>query len=222
MPTISSFPTPQVGDVFGRWKVLSGPVHGNAPSKSNCLYYICRCACGTEKPVNKSQLVTGKTRSCGCLSRDNTRERLTSHGKTGTREYRAWNAMKNRCNNPSCEKYQYYGGKGIRVCDKWNGSFESFLEDMGDCPEGHTLDRIDANKDYTPDNCRWASWTTQSRNRSWNRLITLHGETRCVSEWSERVGIGANTLISRLNRGWSDEKTLTTPYMANQNGFRKT
>jgi hypothetical protein len=125
-----------------------------------------------------------------------------------TAEYRIWWDMHHRCNCKTATVYRYYGGKGIRVCDRWK-EFENFLADMGRRPsELHSIDRIESNKDYEPSNCRWATQKQQVRNKGDNRRLTLNGVTRCVAEWAEVLGISVNTIRKRLRLGYTDEHAL--------------
>lgn len=134
----------------------------------------------------------------------------TKNGKT--KEYVAWQDMKARCNNPGHKSYHRYGGRGIRVCDTWINSFQQFSRDMGIKPEyGYSLDRIDNNGNYCPENCRWATRKEQDRNRSTLRLLTHNGNTHCVTEWEELLGFKRGVIDGRLKRGWPVEKILTTP-----------
>lgn len=125
------------------------------------------------------------------------------------KEYRIWKAMRTRCNNPNVKSSKYYSEKGIRICERWN-SFENFYEDMGPCPEGYSIDRIDGNKGYCPENCRWADSFTQSRNReSFNEVYTYKGETKVLKEWAEVFGIKYTTLYMRIHRsGLSFEEAI--------------
>ena len=130
--------------------------------------------------------------------------------KTEDKIYKAWWAMKDRCNNPYSSMYKHYGGRGITVCKEWEESFHNFLE--WSLENGYrsdlSIDRIDNNKGYSPGNCRWATWKEQSRNRRCNRLITYNGETKCVSEWAEELGITHSMILQRLNKGWPIEKVF--------------
>jgi len=120
--------------------------------------------------------------------------------------------MKRRCYNPNTPYYHLYGGRNITVCGRWKDSFVNFLADMGPKPSPeHTIDRIDNDGNYEPDNCRWATKMEQSHNSRKARLITYNGETLCLREWARRLGIGHMALSTRLNRGWSLKKALTTP-----------
>ena len=124
------------------------------------------------------------------------------------REESSWRNMKSRCNNPNATGYKHYGGKGIKVCSRWDDDFYSFLKDMGPRPIGKSIDRIDVNKDYTPENCKWADATEQARNTSSNNFIEYDGEILCLQEWSERLGIKSNTILTRIRRGWSIEEAF--------------
>jgi len=134
-----------------------------------------------------------------------------THGLCGTREHNSWKQLRQRCNNPKDPSYHRYGGRGIKVCERW-GSFENFLQDMGQCPEGKkSIDRVDNNGDYEPLNCRWATNKEQSQNRRTNSLIEFRGEVKCISQWAEEIGIQKATIRARLQKGWTVEKTLTAP-----------
>jgi hypothetical protein len=135
----------------------------------------------------------------------------TTHGMHRTPEYRAWQKMRQRCSNPKCQRYDRYGARGIRVCERWR-SFEAFFEDMGHRPSPrHSLDRIDNDGNYEPGNCRWATRAEQNRNRGDNRLVTFGGLTMTVAEWARTVGVHVRTLYCRLANGWSIEDSLTKP-----------
>lgn len=130
----------------------------------------------------------------------------------GTREYHAWNAMRSRCNNPWNPNFARYGARGIRVCERWQSDFTAFLQDMGRCPSGqHSIERIDNDGDYAPENCRWATPKEQARNRRSSRLLSYRGATRTAAEWAEVIGITQGTLHARLKEGWSVERALTQP-----------
>jgi hypothetical protein len=120
-------------------------------------------------------------------------------------------AMKQRCYQPNHVGFPRYGGVGIKVWDQWKDDFKAFYADMGPCPTGLTLDRIDSSKDYTPDNCRWATYTEQGQNTSRNRRITFNGETLVLAEWGRRFGISGWLIHDRLRRGWNLEDALTQP-----------
>ncbi len=150
-----------IGQKFGRLTVIAYSPAATCHRSG----WLCICICGNLGVVGKGDLTNGNTKSCGCLRRDRLIARSTTHGKSHMFEYRSWNAMKNRCYNPQNKSYKNYGERGIAVCDKWRDSFESFLFDMGLRPKGLTLDRINNDGNYSPDNCRWTDWSTQNRNK---------------------------------------------------------
>lgn len=138
----------------------------------------CLCDCGNTTTVSSDKITSGWTSSCGCFRIQRVRETTSTHGLTGTRAYRIWNAMKTRCNNPNTQYYYNYGGRGIKVCERWN-LFENFLLDMGDPPtDKHSIDRIDNDKDYEPSNCRWATATEQANNRRRRKPLDVSNRLR--------------------------------------------
>jgi hypothetical protein len=170
------------------------------------------CSCGITKDYRFDHLKSGATKSCGCWSVKQLKESKTTHGMYRTRIYKIWSNMKNRCSNEKYFQYKNYGGRGIKVCKRWD-KFEDFLADMM-CgySESLTLDRMDNNKGYTKSNCHWVSMKEQQRNRSNNTLWTFQCETKTTAQWAEDIGINYGTLLSRVyNSGWSIEKALTTP-----------
>ena len=179
-------------------------------TRSGRLLY--RCSCGVEKELVPCNVKSGNTRSCGCLKREEAKRNATKHGWCGTRTYRCWKDMIQRATNPNRPGCKDYSGRGIRVCDRWRGSFVLFLEDMGKCPDGIELDRFpDKNGNYEPSNCRWATDHQQTRNMRRNRLITFRGKTQCVTDWADEVGLSVTCIRLRLNKGWDVERALTTP-----------
>jgi len=133
-----------------------------------------------------------------------------SHGMNKTPIYEIWCGMIKRCSNKNSNSYHNYGGRGISVCDEWL-KFDNFYRDMGDRPENASIDRINMNGNYEPGNCRWATRKEQSRNTRSNNLVEFNGETKCLTEWAEQVGVKVATLWNRLNSGWDIDKALTTP-----------
>lgn len=132
------------------------------------------------------------------------------HGLSKTPEYRVWQQLRDRCRNPSNKKFYLYGARGVTVCARWD-NFSNFLEDMGPRPRGATIERVNSDKGYCPENCKWATYTEQNRNTSRNSMITFEGVTRCASEWAEITGLTRYTVANRIRRGWSVKKALTTP-----------
>lgn len=200
------------GRVFGRYTVEGDPRRAHQRETT----WACVCSCGTRTRVSSHCLTAGLSRSCGCLAAEVTGDRSRTHGESGhdkrAAEYRVWLGMKGRCLNPKSPGYPGYGGRGITMCARWQGSYETFLADMGRRPSPkHSLDRIDNDKGYEPGNCRWATQREQERNKRSNRRVTFRGKTQTVTEWAEETGINFHTIKGRLNRGWSPEKALTTP-----------
>jgi len=136
----------------------------------------------------------------------------TTHGMSGTPEYRAWLHMKDRCFNPNSKDYPNWGGRGITVCDRWL-NLENFLADMGSRPNlKHSLDRIDNNDDYSPDNCKWSTKAEQGNNKRNNKpLITIDDVTLTIAQWAKKMGYGESVIYTRLNIGWSDYDAVMTP-----------
>lgn len=169
---------------------------------------VCQCTCGKVVRCKNHNLLSGGTGSCGCLWK----EKITTHGMTKTRAYVTWKAMKNRCYVPSRHSYKDYGGRGIRVCARWLESFENFLADMGQPPEGQTLDRINNDGHYTPKNCRWATYEVQLNNTSSNRRITAFGKTQSLTQWAREYQMPVTTLRNRILRGgMRPEDALSAP-----------
>jgi len=162
-------------------------------------YWICECSCGTRKEIRGYDLLNGQTKSCGCLNKEKLLRKVTTHGMTNTATYKSWCGMKGRCNNPRDAAYGRYGGRGIKVCPRWL-QFENFFEDMGEKPEKLTLERLDNNKGYSPDNCTWATRWTQNRNKKNNRMYSYQGEAKCLADWAIEMGMNYQTLCSRLNK----------------------
>lgn len=174
----------------------------------------CLCNCGVEKILVMSEVINGYVKSCGCYSRElakeNTTIRNTKHKMYGTSEYNTWQSMKKRCLNPNHKAYDYYGGRGITICDSWINSFSNFYNDMGSKPnKDSSLDRINNDKGYFKENCRWASKKTQTRNQRNNRYLTIDGVTKTIGEWAEISGIKWQTIHHRaFISNWEDKEIL--------------
>jgi hypothetical protein len=186
------------GARFGRIAVIGRDAPRIYAGRSETMWR-CRCDCGSEFSASTAILKKGHKRSCGCLSAESRKDRATKHGLHGTRTYVSWISMVNRCTNSKLAIYKRYGGRGITVCDRWR-EFENFLADMGERPEGMSLDRIDNNGNYDPGNCRWANDRQQSENRRSTRWIEHDGMRLSVSEWARRLGVNRATLIEALNK----------------------
>lgn len=173
-------------------------------------YWNCRCACGATSVVDGGHLRGKNVISCGCARRQGSHRH--GHASPQSPEYRAWRAMLNRCHLPSHKMYPHYGGRGICVSQRWRKSFAAFLMDMGLRPTPkHTIDRLNVHGHYSRDNCRWATPQEQGRNTRRNHQPIFRGERACISEWAERLGLTHKLISTRLSRGWSTERALTTP-----------
>lgn len=208
------------GQHFGRLIVLRQA--GRA--KSGSVLWQCCCRCGAEPVVQAHHLRSGHTRSCGCLSVDTATKhghrRRSSDGKRSP-TYQSWKSMIERCYLTTKDSYPNYGGRGVRVCDRWNpaagGSFENFLKDMGPRPDGTTLDKDRRGGVggllYSPETCAWEPPGVQRRHSAQNRYVTHNGRTLCVSDWAAAapVELTAAALCQRLTRGWTMQRALETP-----------
>ncbi len=193
------------GRKFNRLTVISW--HG---IKHHERTWLCKCDCGNEAIVCSNHLNKGKVKSCGCanidqvtrMGRANTKHGHWNDGKF-TPEYNSWLSMNARCNNVSMHAYSDYGGRGIKICDRWSGDngFVNFYADMGNKPTPkHTLDRINNNGNYEPSNCRWGTAKQQSRNRRSNHIIEYNGESFCIGEWREIFGLKSSTFYGMLQK----------------------
>lgn len=203
------------GEKFGRLKVLK--IAGR-DEVSRCILWKCKCNCGNTTIVRSNSLLTGNTKSCGCLHEDITTKKnkeRAKHGKCNTRLYRIWAHMKERCMKADCKSYKYYGKRDISVCDEWM-EFEPFYKwaIANGYKKNLELDRINNDGNYCPENCRWVTRKVQANNKSNNVILEYNGKKMTLAEWSDYTGINYSTLESRLNQsGWSVEKTLTTPLL---------
>ena len=192
---------------FDRWLVI-----GFSHRIKNVYLWFCRCDCGVVKTVRRYDLISGSSRSCGCIFKELISERNKTHGKSKTSPaYYRWKAMKQRCCNKNSSRYKDYGGRGITVCARWLNSFDAFLSDMGEPPtDKHVIDRIDNNGPYSPENCRWVTYQESSLNTRGNRFITIDGVTKSIIQWANFLGVTPKTIYDRISRGWSLKETLTT------------
>jgi len=210
------------GRRFGRLLVIE-----QAGVKGTSKQWRCVCDCGNEKVAVSRNLNTGRTASCGCLVVDTNRSfRLgkpatnRTHGatqnKSRTPEYSCWLSLRQRCTDPNVIEYPLYGGRGIKVCDRWKDSFQNFLSDMGEKPsKNHSIDRVDVNGNYEPENCRWASWLDQQNNKNSNRLVFVGSGVLTATELARKSGIATRTLFNRLKKfeaGEITENELTSTH----------
>lgn len=204
------------GERFGRLLVIKEAeekvVHGQQKR------WICLCDCGNTTTVKGSNLRNGHTKSCGCLAAELSSQRAKNnikHGGCYERLYSIWRGMKHRCSNPNAIHFECYGGRGISVCDEWEdySQFKEWAINNG-YQDDLTIDRINVDGDYCPENCRWATRQEQAINRRTTLQITFNNETKTLHEWSQITGISKKLLWTRLfESNWSVEKALTTPVM---------
>ena len=196
------------GARFGRLVALESRGH----NKHKHPLWLCRCDCGKEVVSQFPRRL-----SCGCLQREKARERMQrinkTHGFSCELWYQRWSKMIYRCTNPSDKYWKDYGGRGITVCERWLYP-NNFYADMGAPPIGCSLDRIDNDGPYSPENCRWTDMKTQARNKSNNRRITHDGITLSLADWGDRVGMRGNVIQKRIGRGWTVREALTLPHGA--------
>lgn len=170
------------------------------------------CVCGNIHNSRIAHVISGKTTSCGCVAlawSSKLGKSRKTHGMRHTAIWGIWSGIKDRCTNKNCPGYARYGGRGIRISDRWL-SFENFYADMGSRPEGMSIDRIDVNGPYAPANCRWATPKQQSNNRRDTTFLTFNGQTKSLGNWADDIGIARNTLRMRLSSGWTLERVLGT------------
>lgn len=195
------------GNRFGRLMVISQTTNIGKNSR-----WECQCDCGSIRLVLGKNLLNGKSTSCGCFTIERTRETHTTHGMSSNKSkhpvYQSYLGIKKRCFVRSDESFKDYGGRGITVCERWLDA-NNFIQDMlPSWRPGLSIDRIDVNGNYEPGNCRWATPKQQARNTRTNRIISIGGVSKCISEWADFVGINHLAIRSRLNRGWSEQESV--------------
>lgn len=201
------------GHVYGDLTVID--YYGKKKMRS---YWACKCACGNYKVILRKSLVDGLTTSCGCAQK----KAVTRHGLFKTPEYKIWRGMQDRCYLEKSANYHNYGGRGIKVCDRWLESIDNFVADMGIRPSPkYSLDRIDVNGDYSPENCRWADDKTQNRNRRDNLHITIRGDKMTIAEAVERYSLPRHIITWRMRQGWTDEEIIRTPVRPRGKGLMR-
>jgi len=209
------------GSRFGAWTVLFFAGRG----KNGNLLWKCLCQCGTIKIFSAAYLRSGETNSCGCLKGKSISQKKRTHGMTGTPEYRCWRNMLNRCQLQTSTLYRHYGGRGIRVCERWRRSFKAFLDDMNRLPSPiHEIDRKDNDRHYScgkcseclargwAANCRWVESAEQARNKRTNVKVEYRGKILCVAELSRQPEcvVSEQSIRNRIKAGWSAELAITT------------
>lgn len=215
------------GQKFGRLLVIKRGKSHIQPNGKPRVMWLCKCDCGNSIEVRGSDLKSNKTKSCGCYNHEKIMERNYTHRMSKTHIYNIWRGMKDRCYNPNHQKYEYYGGKGIKTCVEWL-IFENFYKDMKESYDRHckeygehqtTIDRINVNKDYCKDNCRWATYRQQSLNKNNTSFVEYQGKKIPLSILAQEYNINRATLYNRIFiMHWNIEKALKTkPKKVNKN-----
>lgn len=199
------------GKRFGRLTVVS---------RAEGKRWLSICDCGRTATPTAQNLTSGKSKSCGCLSREMASSLKRTHGASNTPAHNTWSGMIQRCTNPNTKQYSDYGGRGITVCEEWR-DFSAFLRDMGQPPNGYTIERKDNDKGYNKENCIWADRKTQQRNRRIMKKISHNGENRCLSEWAEIYGVERDLVMSRIfNLKWTFEEAVGLATRIRPKGYR--
>lgn len=203
-----------VGKEFNRLKVIEYVGKTN----HRVSVYICQCVCGQKVTVRADRLKAGIVKSCGCLQREIATAMQMKHGGSDTRLYVVYKDILSRCSNPNSPKFKNYGGRGIDICEKWRNSFAEFRDWAyangydENAPKGQcTIDRIDNNKGYSPDNCRWLTLKEQNNNRGNNIKFEINDKIFTLAQLAEMYGFSYSTLYSRVKKGWGIQKALSTP-----------
>lgn len=203
------------GKKYGRYTVLEYV----GQNKDHKAVWKCQCECGTIKNVSGKELRSGKTKSCRCYIREKSLENPAlwkpKHGLSNHPLHQIWRDIKMRCDNPNMENYKHYGGRGIKMCDEWK-DFQAFYDwsMKNGYEKGLSIDRIDTNGNYSPENCRWASMKVQQNNRRNNKILTINGETKTMSEWADFYSMKYTVVKSRIKNGWEPIDALTIPINA--------
>ena len=194
-----------------RWEVIKRAPDKIEPSGRHRVMWECKCQCGdTIFTIDANTLRSGKSKSCGCYSKDLNSQQNSTHHKSTERIYKTWIHMKARCNNPNIENYKDYGGRGIKVCDEWINSFETFYTwaTENGYQDNLTIERKDVNGDYCPQNCKWATQREQANNRRTNVFIIRDGITLTLKQWCEKLDANYKIVHERIKRGWSVEDAI--------------
>lgn len=189
------------GQKFGRLTVKK-----YVYTEKNKAYWLCECDCGNIKILPTQSLRSHRTQSCGCFRK----ELQSTHGLSNSILYRRWHGMKQRCENIKDKAYKYYGSRGIKVCEEWQdfNNFYNWSLNNG-YKKDLTLDRINVNGNYEPNNCRWTNWNIQMNNTRFNHLLEYNNEIYTISQWAKILGLNYSTLNNRIKRGWTIERAFT-------------
>lgn len=190
--------------------------------RKKCVFLKCLCSCGNEKIIKRYEVDNGNSLSCGCQQRtkglSKAHKAIRKHGqapdfrknKKASRTYSIWASAKARCENKKNSSYKNYGDRGITMSPDWSKSFVKFFEDMGECPHGYSLERIDVNSNYSKENCVWIPLVRQQKNKRTNIYLTYNGETMILADWAKRLGVSRQCLRLRYHAGWTHEQIIET------------
>lgn len=191
-----------IGQNIGKLTIVERIASRREGNKYIRARLLCKCECGNEVSRREDAISTSKVPSCGCVKAEAIGNAKRKHGLSHSPEHNTWLGIRNRCNNPKVKAYEYYGGRGIRVCDEWNNSFEAFYRDMGAKPTSkHSIDRLDNNGHYCKENCKWVTVKEQANNKSYNVPIEYNGEIANVTQWCERYNQRYMAVYKALRRG---------------------
>ncbi len=204
-----------IGLVFGRLTIIGDAKPRFTPKGLKQRFVTCVCICGKTNDILLSAVTSGHTKYCGCAKREAVERTFFKHGhaRAGnhSRIYMIWCSMIKRCTNPKDPEFENYGGRGIRVCERWL-SFPNFLADMGEPPKGMSIERKNNFGNYEPDNCKWDTIANQARNRRTNHILTINGLTGCLTDLCHYFGLSRAAISTRINRhGWTPERAFNTP-----------
>ncbi len=207
MATQYTYPKITPGQSFDHWTVISEATR----DKHSNMRWFCRCACGKEHVVLAFTLLTGVSKSCGCLARQLRVERAAKHHMANTDVYHVWEAMVQRVTNPKNVRFADYGGRGITICSRWRAAFADFFADIGPRPEkGYSIERIDNDGNYEPGNVKWATRQEQQNNTRGHPLVEFQGRKQTKRMWERELGLKKGAVKTRLSRGWTINDALTT------------
>lgn len=207
------------GRRFGRWTVIKD----SGQRKLSRVLWECRCGCGTVKLLSSNHLLRGNSLSCGCIRNELTSARKYKHGMSKDRLYRIWAGMISRCHTPSQSSFKNYGGRGISVCDEWRYDFYPFYDwsMKNGYKEDLTIDRMDLNGNYCPENCRWIPFSEQCNNTRQSHFITIGEKTLTIKQWSVVVGMSDKVIRCRLRNGWSEYDAVMVPKLTGKEAYEK-
>ena len=205
-----------IGDIFGKWKVIGFDNERSKNNKNGAKYYFCECQCDnkTIKSVRGDSLTSKKSTSCGCYNRERVSKATSRHSSSNSDLYNVWINIKQRCLNKNNPNYKNYGGRGITICDEWINDFVKFQEwsIKNGYQKGLNIDRKDNNKGYSPENCRFITYIENQNNKRTNAYIEFDNQIHTIANWAREININPRTLVTRLDTlNWDINKALTTP-----------